>query len=208
MRKNSILRSASAAALEGKWMKSALSVLIYCLVYALLYGLVKGLTSEAFANLFCFIFLLPLSWGLYCIFLEVFRGKNVELKWLIDGYKETRVLGTMLLMTLYTYLWFLLLIIPGIIKSFSYAMTPYILRDYPELSYNAAIEKSMAMMKGYKMKLFLLYLSFIGWALLCILTLGIGYFFLMPYMYTSISAFYEDLKEQQAEQVIVAETIE
>ena len=70
----------------------------------------------------------------------------------------------------YTAFWSLLLVIPGIIKSYSYAMTDFILKDEPEMKNNAAIEKSMAMMEGNKMKLFMLDLSFIGWAILCIFT--------------------------------------
>lgn len=85
---------------------------------------------------------------------------------------------------------------PGIIKAFSYAMTPFILRDHPDLRYNGAIELSMAMMRGHKADLFWLYLSFIGWFLLCILTLGIGYFWLEPYMTSSMANFYEEVKAE------------
>lgn len=88
----------------------------------------------------------------------------------------------------------LLFIIPGIVKSFSYAMTPYILEENPELSANEAIDRSRAMMKGHKFDLFWLYLSFIGWILLSILTLGIGLLWLAPYMQTATAAFYEDVK--------------
>ena len=100
----------------------------------------------------------------------------------------------MFLMYLFTFLWSLLLIIPGIVKSFSYAMTPYILEERPELSANEAIDHSCSMMKGHKFDLFWLYLSFIGWGILCIFTLGIGLLWLMPYMQTSVAAFYEDVK--------------
>ena len=100
----------------------------------------------------------------------------------------------MFLMYLFIALWSLLLIIPGIVKSFSYAMTPYILEENPELSAGEAIDHSRAMMKGHKFDLFWLYLSFIGWAFLCIFTLGIGLLWLVPYMQTSVSAFYEDVK--------------
>ena len=96
----------------------------------------------------------------------------------------------------FTILWSLLLVIPGIIKSYSYAMTSFILKDEPEMKNNAAIEKSMAMMEGNKMKLFMLDLSFIGWAILCIFTLGIGLLFLQPYVAISRAAFYEDLKTE------------
>lgn len=101
------------------------------------------------------------------------RGIKLDFARLFDGFKDYgRILGTMLLTTVYTFLWTLLLVIPGIMKSYSYAMTLFILKDYPELQYDAAIEKSMAMMSGRKMKMFLLDLSFIGWAILCCFTLG------------------------------------
>lgn len=100
----------------------------------------------------------------------------------------------MFLMNLFIFLWMLLFIIPGIVKSFSYAMTPYILEENPELSANEAIDRSRAMMKGHKFDLFWLYLSFIGWILLSIFTLGIGLLWLAPYMQTATAAFYEDVK--------------
>lgn len=102
---------------------------------------------------------------------------------------------------MYTLLWSLLLIIPGIVKACSYAMTPYILYDNPKLQGNAAIELSMRMMRGHKMKLCVLYLSFIGWFLLCILTLGIGFLWLKPYVQASKAAFYEDVKEEYLNQM-------
>ena len=112
-------------------------------------------------------------------------------------------MGTVVLVFIYTFLWSLLLIIPGIIKHYSYAMTPYILKEEPEMKNNAAIEKSMVMMDGNKMKLFMLDLSFIGWAILCIFTFGIGFLFLQPYVAISRAAFYEDLKAQQGGNVEV-----
>lgn len=111
------------------------------------------------------------------------------------GFKTYgRVFGTMLLMGVYTALWSLLLVIPGIIKSYSYAMTPYLILDEPELSGDALITKSMRMMEGHKMKLFLLDLSFIGWCLLSIITCGIASLWITPYMQTARAGFYEDIK--------------
>ena len=100
----------------------------------------------------------------------------------------------MFLMEVFIFLWSLLLLIPGIVKMFSYAMTPFILEENPELSANDAIDRSRAMMKGHKFDLFWLLLSFLGWFLLSMLTLGIGLLWLMPYVQTSIAAFYEDVK--------------
>ena len=107
------------------------------------------------------------------------------------------VLG-MFLVGLFTFLWALLFIIPGIIKSYAYAMTPYILVDNPELSPNEARLKSIEIMRGHKWKYFGLQLSFIGWFLLCILSLGIGFIWLIPYVRTSYAAFYLNLKEELA----------
>ena len=105
---------------------------------------------------------------------------------------------TMLWMSILIGLWSLLLLIPGIIKAFSYAMTPFIIEEYPELSSTEAIHRSRMMMRGHKFDLFWLELSFIGWGFLCLLTAGIGFFWLIPYMETSIAAFYEEVKADYA----------
>ncbi len=104
----------------------------------------------------------------------------------------------MLLMYILIVLWTLLFIIPGIIKTYSYAMTPYILHENPELSASEAIHRSRMMMKGHKFDLFWLQLSFIGWFFLCLLTTGIGFLWLQPYYYTAQAAFYEEVKSSYA----------
>ena len=115
------------------------------------------------------------------------------------GFTEGRywrnVLG-MFLVGLFTFLWTLLFIIPGIIKGYAYSLTSYILVDNPELSPNEARLKSIEMMRGHKWKLFGLDLSFIGWFLLCILSLGIGLIWIEPYWLTSRAAFYRNLVEE------------
>ena len=83
-------------------------------------------------------------------------------------------------------------------------MTPFILAEKPELSANEAIELSMKMMEGHKMEFFMLWLSFIGWSILGILTLCIGYLWLVPYMYTATAAFYEDVKADYESKQIAA----
>ena len=98
-----------------------------------------------------------------------------------------------LLMDIFTFLWALLFIIPGIIKVFAYSMTPFIINDHPELSANQAIKASKMLMKGNKWRLFCLELSFIGWALLCCLTFGIGNLWLNPYIQISKAEFYRQI---------------
>jgi uncharacterized membrane protein len=81
------------------------------------------------------------------------------------------------------------------IAQFRYSQTYYLLCDVPNIGPLVAIQRSKQMMIGNKWKLFCLQLRFIGWALLCIPTLGIGFLWLIPYMTVSISAFYDDVKD-------------
>lgn len=97
------------------------------------------------------------------------------------------------LQVLYISLWSLLFIIPGIIASYSYAMTPYILAENPNLRASEAIEISKQMMEGNRWRLFCLQWSFIGWELLCLLTLGIGKLWLVPYTQAATAAFYREI---------------
>ena len=97
------------------------------------------------------------------------------------------------LRNLYIALWSLLFIIPGIVKTYSYAMTPYILADHPDMTANEAITASRQLMDGHKGELFWLRLTFIGWSILCVFTLGIGSLFLNPYVNAAEAAFYRQL---------------
>lgn len=103
------------------------------------------------------------------------------------------------LRTLYIVLWTMLFIIPGIVKGLSYAMTPFILEDHPEMTASEAIKASQVMMDGHKMDLFILGLTFIGWELLACLTMGIGFLFLNPYMNAAYAAFYRSISGQRQE---------
>ena len=108
--------------------------------------------------------------------------------------KYSRNIGTLLLVGIKTVLWSILFIIPGIIKTYEYAIIPYILAEDPEISSKDAFNKAKQMMKGNKWRLFKLEFSFIGWFLLCVLTLGIGTFFLIPYVNAATAEFYVELK--------------
>lgn len=103
-----------------------------------------------------------------------------------------------LLRAIYTFLWMLLFVFPGIYAAYGYAMTPYILAENPEMSANEAITKSKELMNGNRWRLFCLEISFIGWSLLCVLlTLGIGVFWLKPYMEASFAAFYREISAEK-----------
>ena len=108
-----------------------------------------------------------------------------------------RKLGGSLWMALFIFLWTLLFFIPGIIKSFSYAMTPYILADCPNVKARDALKLSMRIMAGHKWELFVFELSFIGWALLSALTAGIlDIFYVGPYVQSATATYYLEVREE------------
>ncbi|MBQ8236868.1 MAG: DUF975 family protein [Oscillospiraceae bacterium] len=94
---------------------------------------------------------------------------------------------------LFTFLWSLLLIIPGIVAAYRYAMTPFIMIEHPDLTPMEAIEASKQLMDGHKWELFCLDFSFIGWDILCILTLNLGHIALNPYKNAARAAFYRSI---------------
>lgn len=98
-----------------------------------------------------------------------------------------------LLISVYVALWSLFLVIPGIVKAYSYAMTPYILAENPKMGVNEAITASRRMMRGNKWRLFCLRLSFIGWHILVGLTAGVGNVILNPYIEASQAVFYREV---------------
>ena len=110
--------------------------------------------------------------------------------------KYLRNIGTLLLVGIKLVLWSCLFVIPGIIKSYEYAIIPYILADDPEITSKEAFKKAKQMMNGNKWRLFKLNFSFIGWVVLCVLTLGIGTIFLIPYVNAANAEFYSELKNR------------
>ena len=101
-----------------------------------------------------------------------------------------RAFGLRFMTTLLTFLWSLLFIVPGIIASYRYALAPYLMAENPDMDVMEAIARSKELMDGNKGRLFCLQLSFIGWRLLCVLTLGVGYLWLAPYQNAAEAAFY------------------
>ena len=191
-----VLRNQAYEALRGKWTPAVVTSLVFCIllgvavslsrVNALLYliAYLGGASIVAIGMLYA-------CWDLFT------KGTLPEAGALFAPFKQyARTVGAVLLVFVYTLLWTLLLVIPGIIKAYSYSMTFYILRENPEMTAGDAITASQKMMDGHKMDLFLLSLSFIGWAILASITFGIGYLCLIPYIYTAYAAFYETLKKE------------
>jgi uncharacterized membrane protein len=224
MKSNTDYKNAALAALKGNWGKAVLATVIYMAVMYIAMGpylyqtfqfqstmavidsmsypelmaqmskLYGGLGLYELVMIFV---IMPLSVGFFNAFRLLLVQGDREIPsnmYRIATKNYWHKVWGMFLMGLFIALWTLLLIIPGIIKMFSYAMTPFILEENPDLTANEAIDRSRAMMKGHKFDLFWLFLSFIGWAILCVFTLGIGTLWLTPYMQTSVAAFYEDVK--------------
>ena len=130
-------------------------------------------------------------------FLKKNLSEHVTLDCLKEGFADyKRTLVTMLLRDVYLALWFCLLFVPGLIKSYSYMMVPYIINDEPDLTAKEVITRSREMMNGHKWRAFLLDLSFIGWALLSIVTCGlVGLFYAEPYRRSARAALYLELSK-------------
>ena len=209
MKANYEYKDAALLALKGNWGPAVLLTIIYFAITGVAAAANTGesVVGSLFYLAVMICVLLPLLVGMYNRFYGLLFGERVNF---IQGAFHVGFnnwghhVGGMFLMGLYTFLWTLCLIVPGVIKSLSYALTPFILVEKPELSANEAIELSMKMMDGKKMDLFILHLSFIGWYLLGLLTFGIGYMWLMPYVYTSVAAFYNDVKAEYENKQVVA----
>ena len=211
MKTNQDYKNAALAALKGNWTQGVLASLVFIGI-SLVANMLTSANPESGLAILVYAAVLicvsmPLSVGLLSAYKDLYKGTDVKV---VENSFKTGFgnwghhVGGMLLVGVYTFAWTLLLIVPGIIKSFAYALTPFILIDKPELSANEAIELSMKMMDGHKLDLFILYLSFIGWYLLSILTLCVGMLWVMPYMYTAMAAFYEDVKAEYESKAVVA----
>jgi len=153
--------------------------------------------SDCVTNVITLILsLIPIGYSFTLIFLNLIRGiKDRMINQLFSLFKNYRKsVETVFMVNLYLSLWHLLMFVPGIIKYYAYSMTYYISMDHPDYSVDECIESSKRMMYGHKWELFVLQLSFIGWILLGLVTLGIGLMWVIPYMETTKAHFYETIK--------------
>ncbi|MFP7253684.1 DUF975 family protein [Terribacillus goriensis] len=212
---NQSLKQDALDSLRGNWGKSVLAVFLFSVISFT----IKLISNSWFGfsivveeeitikeetlrfvrdTLFDYVLLMPLFTGTTWLFQSFVQGDRPAFGFIFSPFKRFwRYMLTGLILTVLLTFWTLLLIVPGIIKYLSYSQTLYILRENPHYSIFEAIRESKEKMRGNKGRLFLLQLSFIGWALLTILTLGIGAFWLEPYFRTTMASFYE-LKIKQA----------
>ena len=181
--------------LKGKWGSALLVAFIYMLI-AIIPGSIPKIGW--IVNL---IIGGPIAFGLSYYFLSFTREKNPVLEDLFKGFSIfVKTFISYLLIMIFTLLWTLLLIVPGIIAAISYSMTFFILVDNNEMSGQDAIRKSKELMMGNKYRYFCLGCRFIGWFCLGILSLGIGFLWIVPYFMSSNAGFYESLIQPKISQ--------
>ena len=201
---NKDLMTRAREALSGRWGLAVGTFFVYMLIIAVFSGTwsrTYGLyTVQISSNLILLLVGGAFALGIANFSLAIARKEEAKFEMLFSGFKYYgKTLGLYLLMVLFVFLWMLLLIIPGIIAAISYSMAFFIMSDDPNIKAMDAINKSKKMMYGYKWKYFCLVLRFIGWILLGILSLGIGFLWIVPYIEISSAKFYEDVKANYVE---------
>jgi len=175
-----------------------ISVLIIILI-------VVFVISMIFSIVYTFLVINPFQVGSMKYFISA-RKESGDLSDMIFSFKKGRYAASVKAMAwkfLFENLWSLLFVVPGIVKGYAYSMVPYLMADNPELDYKSALKLSMHMTDGQKGRIFVLDLSFIGWGLLAILTLGIGFLFLAPYYFATKAELYIALKKIAIEEGII-----
>lgn len=187
------IKAAARAQLKNKifgnyWMIALAVCLIDSAIVAAASSIIPGIGSVLISG--------PLSFGVSYVFLKQARdGQDMNVGDMFSGFKSdfggTLLIG--LMSSIFVLLWSLLFIIPGIIMGYAYSMAYFIKVDNPEYNWNQCIKGSKEMMRGHKWDLFVLDLSFIGWAIVCLFTLGIGFLWLTPYIQAARTQFYDSI---------------
>ncbi len=182
---NAEITADARKALAGRWGIGVGFNLLYQL-------LISALSQIPFASL---VVAGPLLFGSTSFHLSLMRGRDANIGMMFKGFNYFgKALSAYFVMILFIILWTLLFYIPGIIAALNYSMTFYVLVDRPDIEAMDALRRSKKIMYGSRWKLICLQFRFFGWGLLCILTLGIGLLWLIPYMSVSIARFYEDVR--------------
>ena len=205
MKTSSQLRLEACNDLKGQWSSVVVVALIYMAIEFVVTNALsiwyyiemmnhKGPIYLSKYLMFLVPFItIPLIYGYQVLFLENMRGKEFSFDTLFSGFKKyTPVFKTMILSGSKVFLYGLLLIVPGVIKCLDYAFVVYIMKD-KGVYMHEALYLSEQLMKGNRMRLFKLYLSFIGWGLLVLVTLGIAALWVGPYIEATRVRFYNDL---------------
>ncbi len=148
-----------------------------------------------FGEIFTHYLILPvINLGIYRVYLSNIDGIAPKFKNMFSGLADWwKAVKVNFLMNFFTLLWSLLLVVPGIVKHLSYSMAPYVLAENKDLSARECMNRSKAITKGRLKELLLFDLSFVGWHLLAVLTMGIGYIWIKPYILAAFANHYREL---------------
>lgn len=175
--------------------KAKLKGRVLAVFFALLVaGFISGLGTAGF-GIGALITAPAMAVGIAVYLIAVWRNDIYEFSNIFRGFDNLgRNIGGYLLVQIYTFLWSLLFIIPGIIMGLAYSMTNYIMAD-TDCTAGEAIRTSRAITKGYRAEIFVMGLSFIGWIFLGAITFGLAYIYALPYISLSFAGLYEELKK-------------
>ena len=210
MKELSTYREQARVSLQNRWNDAAVAMFLIFLISGFCTALSSGAESHGasaetgaligLGAVISILILSPLGYALYTGILQLSRGDEQSLTKSIFGLFKKQyasyLVASVVVEVFTAVVGVFTLFIGYFILAYAYRMVPYLLRDYPELSTTEAMKTSREMMKGHKMDLFLLDLSFIGWYLLGFVTLCIGLLWVIPYHYTAAAHFYDDLKAE------------
>lgn len=193
------LRALGRNSLAGRWGLAVLGTLIYIalimiptVILTKIFSDSGDFTQSLVPNIYSLLITGPMTLGYSMFAISIFRKRESSPAEVFYGFEKFfKAFGLYIVMSIFIFLWTLLFIIPGIIAALRYSMSFYILADHPDIGILEAIKESKRIMQGNKWKFFCLNISFIGWALLAAIPMGIGFLWLWPYISVSVVAFYD-----------------
>jgi uncharacterized membrane protein len=190
------IKKEARAKLKGRWPM----LLLACIVA----GLVGSLGAIVF-GIGALFTLPPMMVGLSYYLLKFNRNQGEEFGDIFYGFQRfgPSVLAT-ILKGIFISLWSLLFVIPGIVKTFAYSMTSFVIADF-NCSGAGAITLSKKITQGHKGKIFVMYLSFFWWFLLSTITFGIALIYVYPYILASFTGLYEEMKQQAMQNGVITQ---
>lgn len=191
------LKAQAKAQMEGKFGMIFICLILYYVISSAVSMLILLDYVIPFLGTIAIYFVLaPVMMGYIRLYLEITYGGEPNPEFLIGEFKGRWLSSASLylLTLLYTFLWSLLFIIPGIVKAYSYSMAPYILAENPHMTANEAITESRRIMDGRKWEFFVLNLSFFPWMMLGVITCGLAYIYITPYMQLTFTNYYHNIK--------------
>ena len=196
------LKQSAWDSLSGLWGRSAVAALIFMIYIGLGQIPVAGIIITLIIGG-------PLALGVTKYFMNIARGNEAEVSQVFDGFSNfANAFVANILIFIGSLIGFILLIVPGVIFILGVSMTWFIMNDEPDISGLDAVKKSWAMMKGYKGNYFVLALTFIGWILLGLVTAGLGFLFVYPYLATTMANYYDEIKHTNFDGLATDENID